>query len=365
VVNGNRRYGVFLYNACDGDRQLFPVQADTHQNSCNNDDALFPTAKYSLCPIIAAGHVPAGLAPGRACNAESIASASLHATLAPDSYDATRPTLLTVTTSFASDFLGRLREGTCTDVLDWQDLGWTLRWPDGAIDTLGGSGHSGIAASHTLPPVVSGGTRTSDVTAIAHLHISGQAMDFDADGNLVTVHRDAYVDISNHQGANGLGAAPVYVPPQLAVAGRAAAQLGDGSVGSPDPQPARHLTTIRGRLLNIYPDVVAIRPGTESIDGVVVGTSHSVAAAWTYLGGVTDAPPPDATSPGATGTATTAVGVQWNHAERLDGRGQPIDEAVPLRIQVITTYPDGHVESTTVSGDLPVSIYYPALSDSG
>src|SRR5207245_121332 len=187
--------------------------------------------------------IPAGLAPGRACNAASIASSALHAALRPEAYDATRPTPLTVTTSFASDFVDRLREGTCTNVLDWQDVGWTLRWPDGAVDILAGSGHSGIATSHTLPAATGGGTRTADVTAIAHLHISGEAMDFDADGNLITVHRDAYVDISNHQDANGLGAVPVYTPPQLAVAGRSAAQLGDGSVGSPDPQPMRHLTT--------------------------------------------------------------------------------------------------------------------------
>ncbi|TMC50281.1 MAG: hypothetical protein E6J14_05365 [Chloroflexi bacterium] len=270
-----------------------------------------------------------------------------------------------MSTSFASDFLDRLREGTCTDVLDWQDIGWTLLWSDGAADTMAGSGQSGITASHTLPAASGGGTRAADITAIAHLHISGEAMDFDADGNLISLHRDAYVDISNHQDANGMGAAPVYTPPQLAVAGRPAAQLGDGSVGYPDPQPMRHLTTIRGRLLDIYPDVVVLRPGTESIDGVVIGDSRSVTSQWTYLGGRTDAPTPDATAPDATGSPMSPVGVQWNHAERLDANGQPIDEQVPLRLQVNTTYPDGHVDSTKLSGALPVSIYYPALTDSG
>ena len=364
-VSHERRYGVLIYDACNEDKQVFPVPTDPRQGSCNNDDAIFESARYSVCPIIAPGHLPVGLSRGRACNAEAIASTALQAALTPSTYDASRPTLLTLTTSFGSDFLYRLREGTCTDVLDWQDIGWTLRWSDGAADTVAGSGQSGITASHTLPAASAGGTRAADVTAIAHLHISGEAMDFDADGNLVTVPRDAYVDIGNHQDANGLGAAPVYTPPQLALVGRAAAQLGDGSVGSPDPQPMRHLTTIRGRLLDIYPDVAVIRPGTESIDGVVIGDSRSVTSQWTYLGGRTDAPTPDATAPGAAGSPTTPVGVQWNHAERLDANSQPIDEQVPLRLQVNITYPDGHVDRTTLSGDLPVSIYYPALADSG
>ena len=86
---------------------------------------------------------------------------------------------------------------------------------------------------------------------------------------------------------------------------------------------------------------------------------------WTYLGQPTDAPAREATAPDATGPPDRPVAVQWNHAERLDGQRRPVDEEVPLRLLVRTTYPDGHSEDQVVTGSIAVSIYYVGLMDAG
>ncbi len=368
AVSHDRTYGVYIYDGCNNDAQVFPVPQDIRQGSCNNDDSLYPSGKYSVCPIIPEGHVPAGMPFDRRCEALTEVDTSLLATLTPQTYDPTQPTPLTLTTSFASDIVQRLAEGTCSDVLDWQAISWTVRWSDGSVDHLPASGHTGITATHTLQPApAGGGAQQSDVTVVAHLHVAGQALDFDQGGNLVVRNVDGYVDISNHDGAAGNGSAPVDVPPQLATGAIAVAQSGDGDMPQPDTgaAPQQRAVTIRGRLLALYPRPIVIRPGVETVDGAEVGRATTTIVSWTYTGGPTDAPPDQATPPGARGDITTPIEVQYDHAERTDALGRPIDETVPVTIQVRTTYPDGAVLDATLQGAIDVAIWYAGLTGTG
>jgi hypothetical protein len=363
-VSHDRTYGVYIYDGCNHDTQVFPVPRDIRQGSCNNDDALYPTAKYSVCPIIPQGHVPAGLPFDRHCEALTEVDTALLVDISPQTYDSTKPTTLTLTTSFDSTMTQRLSEGTCSDVLDWQALSWTLRWSDGAVDHLPASGHAGISKAHALQPAAGGGAQQSDVTVVAHLHVIGQALDFDQSGNTVVRNVDGYVDVSNHQGSTGTGAAPVDVPPQLAAGAVAVGQSGDGNLGAPEPaaQPAPRAVTMRGRLLALYPRPIIVRPGVELIDGAEVGRATSVVIGWTYTGGTTDAPPAQATRPGARAGPDTPILVQYDHAERTDSLGRPIDETVPVTMLVRSTYPDGTVLVSTVTGEVAVDIWYAGLS---
>jgi hypothetical protein len=237
-----------------------------------------------------------------------------------------------------------------------------MRWSDGAVDTRPGSGQQGITDSHVLAaqPADTGGRRNADVTAVATLHLTGDGVDFDDSGAPVVVHRSADVQISNQRSATGLAPGAVDTPPVLAVGAVAVGQRGDGSIATPDPSaaPATHADTIRGRLLELFPRAIVVRPGEERIGGVLVGEGRSEVVAWAYLGGPTDAPPREATPPGASGSSEQPVTLQWNHAERLDNQRRPVDEEVPLRLVVRTTYPDGHVDEQTVLGVIRVSIYY-------
>jgi hypothetical protein len=197
--------------------------------------------------------------------------------------------------------------------------------------------------------------------------VVGQALDFDPSGNLVVRDVDGYVDISNHEGASGAGAAPVDVPPQLATGAIAVDQSGDGSMPRPDAgaPPQQRAVTIRGRLLQLYPRPIVIRPGIETVDGAEVGRATSVVVGWTYDGGSTDAPPGEGTQPGARGGGQAPITVQYDHAERTDALGRPVDETVPVTMLVRTTYPDGTVLDTQLGGAIDVAIWYAGLSQSG
>ena len=83
---------------------------------------------------------------------------------------------------------------------------------------------------------------------------------------------------------------------------------------------------------------------------------------WAYLGPDSDAPPGEGSRPGDTGAPLDAITVQWNHAERLDANSNPVDETVPMRLTVRTTYPDGHTETGDVVGAVSVAIYYVGLN---
>lgn len=366
-VSHARTYGVSIFDGCYNDTQVFPVPRDIRQGSCNNDDGLYPSGKYSVCPIIAEGHVPAGMPFDRRCEALTEVDTSLLADLTPQSYDSSKPTTLTLATSFASDMTQRLAEGTCTDVLDWQAISWTVHWPDGVTEHAAGSGQSGITRTHILQATTAGGAQPSDVTVVAHLHVVGQALDFDGSGNAFVRSVDGYVDVSNHDTATGAGAAPVDVPPQLVAGAVAVGQAGDGSFAAPDPGAAAQAraVTIRGRLLQLYPRPIVVRPGVEMVDGAEVGQATETVVGWTYAGGATDAPSADGTRPGQGGDAGTPIVVQWDHAERTDALGRPVDETVPVSLVVRSRYPDGTVLDTTVSGDIDVAIWYAGLTQTG
>lgn len=367
AVSHERTYGVSIYDGCNHDTQVFPVPTDIRQGSCNNDDGLYPSSKYSVCPIIAPGHVPAGMPFDRRCEALTEANTSLYVDITPQTYDSAQPSTLTVTTHFDSAMTQVLSEGTCSDVLDWQAVAWTLRWSDGTVDHLPASGRAGITATHALQPAPNGGTQQSDVTVVARLHVAGQALDFDQSGNPVVRNVDGYVDVSNHRGATGAGSAPVDVPAQLIAATLAAGQLGDGTLLPPDnaAQPAQRAVTLRGRLLALYPRAIVVRPGVELVDGIEVGQATTTITGWRYDGAATDAPPAQGTRPGARGTPDAPIVIQYDHAERTDAAGRPVDELVPLTIEVRTTYPDGAAVESTISGDIAVAIWYAGLSMTG
>lgn len=363
-VTHHRKYGVLVYDQCHNDRQVFPPPANPAEGPCRPDDNLQPSIQYSLCPTLPPGHVPAGLTPAE-CAAVARGYTTLDATVSPPVYDPSTATTLTTATSFRSDTTRSLEEGTCIANLSWDTVGWTTHWPDGAATTKGPSGQQGIVDAHTVAPRSSSspGPTTASVTAVAHLHLRGIGLDFDANGNLVQVNREAFVDISN-TGVVGALVPAVHIPPQLQLAVVAVGQLGDGTLPPPAPNASlvSHATTIRGRLLALYPRVLVVQPGTLSVEGVPVGTATTRLDSWMYAGGPTDAPPAEATIPGTTGPPSVPVLVQYNHAAHLDAQGNPIDEVVPLQVVATTTYPDGFTETDTVTGAIPVTIYYVGLA---
>jgi len=361
---GERFYAVRIYDSCHGDMYI-----PTADPKCANDGQTGSAEQPSYCADVLPGHLVAGYDPSD-CMAMSSQWVVLNAAITPASYDAATGAVLSAQTSFVSNFEEQLRELSCTNIIAWEVVGWSYHWSDGAVDTRPGSGQQPGTDTHPVAPDPQPqptGSTPASVIAIAHLHIRGQAFDFDAAGNLVTTNRDAFVDISNKASTGATGSAPVYTPPQLQAGAIPVAQLGNGSIPPFNPGAAslHHMDTIRGRLLDVYPRALVVIPGTESINGVVVGQSTTTTLSWTYTGADTDAPPAQATRTGVVSSSTQPLHLQWNHAEHLGPHREPVDETVPITFAVRSTYPDGHTEDTTVSDSLSITIYYIGLNYNG
>jgi len=237
-----------------------------------------------------------------------------------------------------------------------------MRWSDGAVDARPGSGQQGITDAHLLAPQPAAGdsTRTADVTAIATLHLSGDAVDFDDVGAPTVVHRAADVQISNHRTSTGLLPAPSTLRPSSPSPPFPSAK---GRRHHPTPRPeAAPADTIRGRLLELFPRALVLRPGTETVGGTTVGEVSSEVISWTYLGGPTDATSREATVP----DAPRPSGGDPVEPRRTSRRSAPAGgRRGATRLLIRTTYPDGHAEDQTISGSIAVSIYYVGLMDEG
>ena len=357
IWDGRTTWAIYVYDACNGNRQLYNLG-----QLCSGGSDLGPGFLPSLCVTLDPRTIPVGITPQQ-CHSLGEIQVGLQETVTPKTYDPHKPTTLTATTSFGSNFQQLLSQGTCTDVLNWQVMGWTFEWPSGKTNQPG-TGQSGTTATHAIPPQpLNVRSVDSTVRAIAHLHIHGQAMDFDANGNLVVVPRDAFVDIDNTGFITASGLPTVYTPPTLTVGGVAVGQNGDGTFPSYDATapPTTHVDTIRGHLLDIYPRAVVLTPGVETVDGFPAGTAATTTTSWRYTGGRTDAPGQAGTSPGATGGPDQPVQLQWNNVERLDSAGNTIDEQVPIALVAHTVWPDGHAEDETITAAVPVTIWYVAM----
>ena len=364
-VTHARRYAQFIYDGCDGDRLIVPIPTDAANLSCNNDDNLYRSARYSLCIWVPPSAVPAGEAFDQNCMALAETAVSLHADVTPNP---AAPASFAVSTSFSTDFQQRLSEATCSDVLSWRVTAWELQWPDGAVDTKPGSAQQGITDVHTLKTGPPPDPTTVHVIARAHLHITAQAVDFDSNANPYVRTMAADIVVSNDASALAGAGTPTYTAPQLHAAAICEMQAPDGTLQPYRPTDPLDSScqVMRGRLDQVYPQVDVVRPGAELLNGVDIGTARSVLTGWTYMGTATDAPARYATNPGDTGPAGVPINVQWNHASRIDeSHPVPIPEQVPFRASVLTTYPDGHTDTETVSGSIPVTIFYVGLNFTG
>ena len=361
LSGGFRRYDVIIEDACTN-HQIFPGD----NSKCTVGVDYQGDTNPSECVDLPPRTVPAGYGPSD-CGALSETASHLTTNVTPLTFDLGTGANLTATTSFDKDFTSSLSDGICTSVLSWNVLAWHLKWTDGTVSTAPGSGHSGIISSHQVAAVSGGtGTQVSSVEAVAHVHVQGTGVGFDANGNTTLIPVDAFVDVSNVASSSGTGSAPIYTAPVLAVGGIGRSQNGFGDFALPNLSsvPVTHLAVIRGHLLAIYPRTVVISPGTEAVSGVVVGASTTTTIGWTYTGGPTNAPIGEETNPGSSGGPNETINVQWNTAEPIDSLGRPEDEKVPVALTARTVYPDGHVITNVISGSILVTIYYVASTTS-
>src|ERR1035437_2922916 len=216
-------------------------------------------------------------------------------------------------------------------------------------DNTRGTYSSGGALSLSVVHKYGAGSFAVDVDA----HMSGmvRAAYFDGSGNPYQSTRPLNLTLTNTAGTSG---APLqYVPPVVTVPGSPSGTLPGGTTIPPDAGGRAQLYWPCGLHCSLYPRADIAREGYELSAGVVIGGATTVLTGYRYAAGTNDAG--DATPTGHYGP-DVPIAIQWN---------TPLPSAgsypVALTLDLATTYADGTVRTSTVSGTVGVTVIYSAV----
>jgi hypothetical protein len=224
---------------------------------------------------------------------------------------------------------------------------WTVDFGDGSRRTFPGDGSDRLATTHAYDE----GTFDVIVTA----RVTGEAY-----GAFFTPAGVPYeevvpfaLDISNR--ASGVAALPIeYVPPVVTVGASPSGTLPDGTAVAPDDDGHAALWWPRGLHCKLFVRPIIEQEGFMRSGGIVIGGATTRLVSYRYERGVNDAA--DATAPG-TYDAAVPIAIQWNTP-------LPGQQAYPVRLVLFleTTYDDGTVRTSEVSGEVAVTVVYSAVS---
>ena len=224
---------------------------------------------------------------------------------------------------------------------------WNVRFGDGSTQGFppDPSNPFGLTTTHTYGP------GPFDVVAIAH--VTGQAYGaFFAPNGTPSEQRVPFaINISNT--ASGLGAPIVYVPPVVRVTGSPSGMLPDGTIIAADAGGHAQLYWPRGLHCSLYARADVITEGYEVSGGIVIGRAKTKLVGYHYDAGTNDAA--DATPTGSYGPAVP-IAIQWDRP--LPGTAS---YPVQLTLDLQTTYDNGAVRTSTVSGTVDVTVIYSAV----
>jgi hypothetical protein len=224
---------------------------------------------------------------------------------------------------------------------------WTVRFGDDSTATFppDPSNPFGLTTTHTY------GSGQFNVVATAH--VSGQAYGafFAPDGTPFEQLVPFSINISNQ--ASGIGAPIQYVPPVVRVTGSPSGTLPDGTIIPADAAGHVQLYWPRGLHCSLYARADVITEGYELSGGIVIGGAKTKLVGYHYDAGTNDAA--DATPTGSYGPAVP-IAIQWD--QPLPGTAS---YPVQLTLDLQTTYDNGAVRTSTVSGTVGVTVIYSAV----
>ena len=228
--------------------------------------------------------------------------------------------------------------------------GWNVDFGDGTVRDYppDPADQERLAVSHRYE-------EAGSFQAIATAHVSGQAYAafFTPAGAPIERVIPFTVDISNR--ASGISALPVeYVPPVVEVGGSPSGVLPGGRLVEPDADGHTAIWWPRGLLSELYPRAIVVTEGFIRSGGVMIGGATTRLVAYRYEAGVNDASGP---TPSGHYSADEPIRIQWNTP--LPGEGT---YAVRLVLELETTYDDGTVRTSEVSGEVDVTVIYSAVT---
>ncbi len=226
---------------------------------------------------------------------------------------------------------------------------WTVDFGDGTVRTIPADAllPDGLVTTHAY------GAGQFSVTVTAH--VTG-----DAYGAFVAPNGQPFerivpfsIDITNS--AAGIAGLPIdYVPPVVSVGGSPSGTLPSGLAVPPDVAGHAALWWPRGLPAELFVRPIIEREGFMSSGGLVIGGATTRLIGYEYEAG-----PNDASAPTASGTYPAAAPIQIQWDTPLPGA-----ETYPVRLvlDLETTYADGTVVTSTVSGVVAVTVVYSAVS---
>jgi len=226
---------------------------------------------------------------------------------------------------------------------------WTIDFGDGTVRTFPAdrSVPDGITTTHAYG--------VGEFAVVATAHVTGEAYGafFTPDGTPLERTAAFELDISNS--ASGVAALPIeYVPPVVTVGASPSGTLPDGTVVAPDASGHTALWWPRGLGCALYVRPIVEREGFMRSGGIKIGGAKTQLLSYRYEVGVNDATD-------ASGSGSYAAGVplriQWNTP--LPGEGT---YPVRLVLELQTTYDDGTVRTSEVTGSVSVTVVYSAIT---
>ena len=226
---------------------------------------------------------------------------------------------------------------------------WTVDFGDGAVRTIAPS----LATPNRLSTTHAYGAGEFSVTVTARVTGRAYAAFFAPDGTPFETTVPWTVDITN--AASGVSGLPIeYVPPVVTPAGSPSGAMPDGTIATADATGHAEIYWPRGLPCDLYVRAIVEREGFMRSGGVVIGGATTRLVAYGYTRDVNDAS--DGTRTGSY-AAAVPIRIQWNRP--LPGvRSYP----VVLALTVETTYDDGAVRQTQVTGVVSVTVIYSATA---
>ena len=287
--------------------------------------------------------------PGMGIHANTSAGMSLYLQVSVNPQDAPAESQRTVSAQLTAGWLNALNGAIQAYVVPGsvRVTTWTVRFGDDSIETFppDPSNPFGLTTTHTYGP------GQFDVVVIAH--VTGQAYGafFAPNGTIFEQLVPFAINISNT--ASGIGAPIVYVPPVVRVTGSPSGTLPNGTIIAADAGGHVQLYWPRGLHCSLYARADVITEGYELSGGIVIGGARTKLVGYHYDAGTNDAA--DATPTGNYGPAVP-IAIQWN--QPLPGTAS---YPIQLTLDLQTTYDNGAVRTSTVSGTVGVTVIYSAV----
>jgi hypothetical protein len=226
---------------------------------------------------------------------------------------------------------------------------WTIDFGDGSVSTF--------PADRALPDQLTVPHRyaTGRFDVVATAHVTGDAFAAFFSPSGVPLERTVpfALDITNR--ASGVAALPIeYVAPVVTVGASPSGTLPDGRLVGPDEAGHAALWWPRGLHSDLYVRPIIVREGYMRSGGIRIGGSTTRLVSYRYERGVNDASDASATGSYA---AEAPIRIQWN-TPLSHGSTYPVQ----LVLELQTTYDDGTVRTSEVSGGVSVTVVYSAVT---